>query len=223
MFNTGSMGKSERTRQTITDIAMRSFAERGYDATTIRLIASEAGISVGSAYYYFPTKNHLVQELYVRVQQQHRALAEPLLAESADLPSRLRSVLLAGLDAIAPYHETAPGFLAAAIAPTSAVNPLSHDSAAAREVVLGLFTELVEGSTTTLPAYLRERLPELLWFAYLGLALYWVYDSSPGQSKSRRLVTRAVALFGTLLPLARLPLLRGPLTEALDIVREARA
>lgn len=223
MFNTERMGKSEQTRQTITDTALRSFAERGYEATTIRLIAAEAGISVGNAYYYFPTKNHMVHELYVRVQREHRALAEPLLAERTDLAQRLEAVLLTGLDAIGPYHETAPGFLAAAIGPSSAVNPLSEDSGEARDIVLALFTELVEGSSTSIPAFLRERLPELLWFAYLGLAMFWVYDHSPGQAKSRRLVMRATALFGTLLPLTRLPFLRGPLTEALDIIAEARA
>lgn len=217
------MGKSEQTRQTITDIALRSFRERGYDATTIRLIAAEAEISVGNAYYYYPTKNHMVQQLYLRVQSEHRERAQAGMRGVADLAKRLEVVLMTGLDSLEPYHETAPGFLAVAISPASPVNPLSEESKAARDVVLGLFTELVEGSSTSIPAFLRERLPELLWFAYLGLALFWVYDTSPGQSKSRRLVARGVALFGTLLPLARLPFLRGPLTEALDIVAEARA
>lgn len=217
------MGKSETTKQAITDIALRSFAERGYEATTIRLIAAEAGISVGNAYYYFPTKNHMVQELYVRVQTEHRELAEARMLGTTDLAKRLEIVLLAGLDSLAPYHETAPGFLAAAISPTSAVNPLSSESSTARDIVVGLFAELVDGSSTVLPAYLKSRLPEVLWLAYLGLALFWVYDASPGQAKSRRLVARSVRLFGTLLPLTRLPLLRGPITEALDIVAEARA
>ena len=223
MFNNGRMGKSEVTRQAITAIALRSFAERGYDATTIRLIASEAGISVGNAYYYFPTKNHMVQELYVRVQSTHRELAETRMTGVTDLAKRLEIVLLAGLESLEPYHDTAPGFLAAAISPASPVNPLSPESGAARDIVVGLFAELVAGSTTAVPAFLRERLPELLWLAYLGLALFWVYDASPGQAKSRRLVARGTALFGTLLPLARLPFLRGPLTEALDIIAEARA
>ena len=223
MFNNGVMGKSETTKQAITDIALRSFAERGYDATTIRLIASEAGISVGNAYYYFPTKNHMVQELYVRVQTHHRELAVARMHGVTDLAKRLEIVLLAGLESLAPYHDTAPGFLAAAISPASPVNPLSEDSSEARAIVEGLFAELVAGTTTGIPQYLKERLPEVLWLAYLGLALFWVYDTSPGQAKSRRLVARSVKLFGALLPLTRLPLLRGPITEALDIVVEARS
>ena len=189
----------------------------------MRLIAAEAGTSVGNAYYYFPTKNHLVQELYVRVQREQRDRAAPLLAERADLPGRLEIALLAGLDSLDRYHDSAPGFLSAAISPSSPVNPLSAESSEARDIVVDLFRDVVEGATTPVPSYLRERLPELLWLAYLGLALYWVYDNSTGQMRTRRLTRRAVALFATALPLARLPFLRGPITELLDLIKEARS
>ncbi|WP_345706480.1 helix-turn-helix domain-containing protein [Kitasatospora paranensis] len=49
--------KSEQTRTLILDTAMRLFQERGYEKTTMRAIATEAGISVGNAYYYFEKKN----------------------------------------------------------------------------------------------------------------------------------------------------------------------
>ena len=45
--------KSARTRSAIIDAALRLFRERGYEATTMRAIAAEAGVSVGNAYYYF--------------------------------------------------------------------------------------------------------------------------------------------------------------------------
>jgi AcrR family transcriptional regulator len=48
--------KSEQTRALILETAMRLFQERGYDKTTMRAIASEAGVSVGNAYYYFESK-----------------------------------------------------------------------------------------------------------------------------------------------------------------------
>ncbi|OKI24386.1 hypothetical protein A6A07_05860 [Streptomyces sp. CB03911] len=54
-------GKSEQTRALILETAMRLFKERGYDKTTMRAIAAEAGVSVGNAYYYFASK-----ELQVR-------------------------------------------------------------------------------------------------------------------------------------------------------------
>jgi AcrR family transcriptional regulator len=216
------MSKSENTRAKITETAIESFRERGYDQTTIRLIAEEAGISVGNAYYYFPTKNHLVQELYLRVQADHLARVEAGFAATTDLAKRLEIALLHGLDALEPYHDSAPGFLAAAISPTSAVSPFGADAAEPRAMAIRVFGEVVRGSTNTIPAELKRELPELLWLAYMGLTLFWVYDNSPGQAKSRALAKGGSKLFGTVLPLARLPFARGPLSQLLDLIRAAR-
>lgn len=215
------MGKSDITRSKISEIALASFRERGYEQTTLRLIATEAGISVGSAYYYFPTKNHLVQELYVRVQTAHLEAVTPLLEGETSLARRLEVALMTGLDGLDPYHDSAPGFLSAAISPTSPVSPFGPEAAGPRELARSVFRDVVDGATDTVPANLRSRLPDILWLAYMGLALYWVYDTSSGQERTRRLARRAVKLFATMLPLARLPFLRGPLAEALDIMDDA--
>ncbi|TBN56815.1 TetR/AcrR family transcriptional regulator [Glaciihabitans arcticus] len=217
------MGKSEETRAKISETALASFKQRGYEQTTLRLIASEVGVSVGNAYYYFPTKNHLVQELYVRVQDEHLERATSDLHGATDLATRLERALLAGIDTLGPFHDSATGFLAAAIGPQSPVSPFGEDAAAPREAAIDVFRLVVSGASTSIPADLRGRLPELLWLAYMGLALFWVYDRSVGQAKTRRLAHRASKLFGSALPLARLPFVRGPLNELLDIIQEARS
>jgi DNA-binding transcriptional regulator YbjK len=53
--------KAARTRSAIIDAALRLFRQHGYEATTMRAIASEAGVSVGNAYYYFASKQHLIR------------------------------------------------------------------------------------------------------------------------------------------------------------------
>ena len=217
------MAKSDDTRLKITETAIASFRERGYEQTTIRLIADEAGISVGNAYYYFPTKNHLVQELYLRVQGEHLARVATAFGATTDISKRLEIALLAGLDALAPYHDSAPGFLAAAISPTSAVSPFGEDAAVPREMAIRVFQDVVSGSSNTIPADLKRQLPELLWMAYMALALFWVYDNSAGQAKSRALAKGASKLFGAVLPLTRLPFARGPLGDLLDLIKAARA
>ena len=77
--------KSEATREVLVETALRLFRERGYEKTTMRLIATEAGVSQGNAYYYFDGKDAFVQELYRRIQVEHRRLAEPRLREGAPL------------------------------------------------------------------------------------------------------------------------------------------
>lgn len=215
--------KSERTRALIRDTALASFRERGYDETTVRLIAQEAGISLGNAYYYFPTKNHLVQELYVEVQREHREVAVPLLETSDELIERLGIVYRSGLATLEPFHAFAPGFLSAAVSPRSPINPLGDDSTEARELAVGLFRDAVGGARHSLPDDLARSLPEVFWLGYLLLALFWVYDSSPGRERTLRLLDRGLKLLGIALPLAKLPLLRKPLRELVELIGEVRA
>lgn len=225
MFSSGAPlpTKSERTRAHLREIALRSFRERGYDATTIRLIAQEAGVSVGTTNYHFASKNHLVQELYLDVQVAHRAAAEPLLAASADLVDRLGIVYRTGLDQLGPYHRFAPEFLSAAVSPRSPINPLSEESAPALAIVEGLFREAVDVPRSPVPEEFRAALPHALVLGHLLLALFWVYDRSPGQERTRTLLKRGLRLLRLALPLTKVPLLRAPLRELLDLVGQVRA
>lgn len=53
------------TRERILAVACELFARRGYEGTTIRLIADGAGITDPAVYYYFPTKRALHDALLV--------------------------------------------------------------------------------------------------------------------------------------------------------------
>ena len=53
----------DRRRQLL-DVAARLFAERGYQATTLRDIAAAAGILAGSVYHHFPSKADLFAEVH---------------------------------------------------------------------------------------------------------------------------------------------------------------
>jgi AcrR family transcriptional regulator len=215
---TPSLSKRDRTRSAIRAVAIRSLREQGYDATTMRGIAAEAGLSVGNAYYHFPTKDHLVQELYVDVQQEHRALALPLLADEDDLTARIGIVVRTGLANLTEYHAIAPQFLAAAFTPDSPVNPLSSESTPARDLVLGLFTEAVSGAKQQLPRDLAEDLPTALWMGYLLLALFWTYDRSPDQTRTTKLVDAMLRVLRFALPLLRVRPFRLAVTEIVGIV-----
>ncbi|SBS71029.1 TetR/AcrR family transcriptional regulator [uncultured Microbacterium sp.] len=225
MFSSTSvaMTKRERTRALLRDIALRSFRERGYDDTTIRYIAGEAGVSVGTTNYHFASKNDLVQELYLDVQTAHREVALALLGDESDLIARLRIAYGAGLDHLTPYHPHAAEFLSAAVSPRSPLNPLSSESAAALEITESVFQAAVAGAAHRLPADIAERLPRALVIGHLLLALFWVYDSSPDQRRTRALLDRGLALLRLALPLVRIPGMRAPVRELLDLVDAVRS
>ena len=47
------------TRAHLVDVATRLFAERGYDGTSIEAVLAESGVSRGSLYHHFPSKDAL--------------------------------------------------------------------------------------------------------------------------------------------------------------------
>lgn len=57
----GSTGETTRAR--IRAAATRLFAERGYDALTMRALGAEVGLQAGALYRYFPDKETLAGEL----------------------------------------------------------------------------------------------------------------------------------------------------------------
>jgi AcrR family transcriptional regulator len=215
-------GRGARTRQLIVDTALRLFGEHGYDRTTMRAIAQEAGLSPGNAYYYFPSKQHLVQGFYGQIQEEHRQRSAHVLASRRGLAQRLTGVLHAGLDVMAPYHRFAGSFIKVAIEPGSPLSPFSAESAPSREASIALFREVVDGAAGTVDERLKAELPELLWLAYLGVTLFWVYDGSRGQARTRALVDGAVPLLVRLVRMARVPGLRSVTGDALGLLRRLR-
>jgi AcrR family transcriptional regulator len=214
--------KAQQTRATILESAMRLFQRDGYDRTTMRAIASEAGVSVGNAYYYFSGKEHLIQAFYDGMQVEHAAAAEEALARETSFEGRLRSVMTAWLDVAAGNHEFAGQFFKNAADPASPLSPFSAESAPAREASTDLYRRVVEGSDTKIAPALRAELPHLLWLLQMGVVLFWVHDRSEGQARTRQLVEQGVPLVDKLLKLARLPVVRGIIDEFVKVSGELR-
>ena len=210
--------RGDQTRQRIVDAALRLFAERGYTRTTMRAVAAEAGVSLGNAYYYFGSKDQLVQGFYERMQAQHEAVLDQALAGSHGLGQRWERSELAFLDVAAPFHPFAGKFFAIAAEPTSPASPFSDESEPARRAAVDIVRRVVAGSDSRGDARLLAELPELLWLAHMGLVLFWVHDTSPEQHRTRTLVRRSAPLLEQLVALSRLRPLRRSLHDALDLV-----
>lgn len=214
--------KGERTRALILETALRLFYERGWRETTMRAIAGEAGVSLGNAYYYFRSKESLIQAIYAQSHQEHAAASATVLATERGFKARLQGVMKAKLDTLAPYHRFAGALFSTAADPASPLNPWSATSAAVRERSMELFAEVVEGSDARVPKSLRPELPKLLWTYHMGIILFWVHDRSPGCAASYRLAERTVELIARLLPLASLPPLRPVVRSILELVTETK-
>jgi AcrR family transcriptional regulator len=214
--------RAQQTRAAITDAALELFRSRGYEATTMRAIAERAGVSTGNAYYYFSSKEELIQEFYARSHAEHLAASRPVLDRERDFTARLRGTLRALVDVQAPYHAFAATFYKHAAEPASPLSPFSRQSSPTREASVGLYREVLEGSDARLGGDLRERLPELLWLASMGVILYWVHDTSPGCARTYRLIDGTVPVIGRLVAAARIPVLRATLRDVTALIDDLR-
>lgn len=207
----------------IADAAMRLFRRDGYDGTTMRAIATEAGVSVGNAYYYFSSKEHLIQAFYDGMQVEHADAAVAVLAREKDFEPRLRGVLEAWLDVAAPNHEFAGQFFKNAADPESPLSPFSDESTPARAASTELYRRVVDGADIKIAPGLRAELPGLLWLLQMGFVLFWVYDKSPDQARTRALVTQGTPIVDRLVRLARLPVVRGIVDDLVKVVAGLRS
>src|ERR1700687_1121744 len=209
--------RGEQTRAQILDAALELFRDHGYEGTTMRAIAGAAGVAVGNAYYYFRSKESLIQEFYRRTHHEPLAASADVLAGDRDCRARLRGVMRAKVDTIMPYHRFAGVLFKTAADPASPLNPWSAASAPLRRESTELFAEVVGGSRLRVKGELRAALPALLWTYHMGVVLYWIHDTSVGCKRTYRLVDDSVELVTRLISLSRLPPLRPVVRFALRL------
>jgi AcrR family transcriptional regulator len=202
----GNTARGEQTRTAIVEAALRLFGENGYEATTMRAIAKEAGVATGNAYYYYASKEELIREYFARHQAEHAAACRQVLATETRLGRRIAGVLRALVDVLAPCR----GFAAKLY------------WQAAEPVAIGLYAEVISGARDRIPAHGRGRLAELLWLYSAVIVLYWAHDTSPECVQTYRLIDSTAPIAARLIRLAWLPGLRSVLRQLMSALDDAR-
>lgn len=103
------------SRERILEVALRLFAERGYEGVTLRQIGAEVGLHNSSLFHHFRGKGELVTELFHRVLARVLARLEPLEGDEAPELERLVDVCLDVADHFAEAPEEALFVLRAVI------------------------------------------------------------------------------------------------------------
>lgn len=219
MFKTTATPKSEATRSRILDAALGLFRKRGFEATTMREVAAAAGMALGAAYYYFPSKEALVVAYYDQVQEEHERLTRTMLAGTRDLRSRVRAAFRAKLDVIGKDRALLGALFRRVGDPKDPLGVFGPGTKQQREQSIATFAAAI--GDEPLPADLRPVAPTLLWFIHLGLIFYMLFDDSPGQRRTHKLAEAAADMFAGLLGLARLPGFGSLRKRTLDALREA--
>lgn len=136
--------KSAATRRRVLESTAKVLIERGYAATRLTDIAAQADLHAGSLYYYFDSKDELVEEVLkysTQFAQAHVRSAIDALPEGTDAGVRLETALRAHLEASLELGELATAhtrtYLQLPAAMQDRLRPLRRGFSA-------LWTELVE-------------------------------------------------------------------------------
>jgi len=198
--------KGQQTRQHILDTALALFVTQGYEATTLREIASNAGCSLGLTYRYFARKEELVLEMYWQMASDTRTQIEQLPV--ASMAEQFYQLMRFRLEQTAQYRSAFRALFGAALHPDSGINILSANSAAMRDQARQAFTLLVEQATDAPAKSQRKDVATLLYSLHFALILFWLYDRSPEQRTTLGLLiflrdTLALVRRGLALPMIR--------------------
>lgn len=210
--------KSDETRARILEAALKLFRERGFDESTMRDIASQAGVATGAAYYYFPSKEAIVMDFYRRSSAEMQPQIEAELQKHASLESRLRALIQVKLATFAPNRGVLRALLRNGSDPRHPLSPFSSETKEIRDTDLVWFGRVLEDGGIRIPKDLAPHLPGLLWFFQMGVIYFWVVDESPEQERTARLLLLAAKSVAALIRISALPLMRPVRKAVLELV-----
>lgn len=214
----GETAQGAAARERLYQIAIRMMAKRGFESTTLRDVATEAGVSVGLLYRYFPNKRAVIIALYDE-------LSADFVAEAANMPDgrwrdRFVFALKASLKALDPHRVALKGLIPVLVGdPEEGV--FSERTAFSRIRVQRVFEDAVVGSSDAPGGALAQAIGRLLYMAHLAVLLWWLLDKSAKQ----RATSALVSLTGQILPSAgialRLPPVRRFVLSMDGLIKEA--
>lgn len=207
----------ELTQARVFSAALALFRKKGFDATTMRDVAQAAGLSLGAAYHYFPSKDAIVTEIFRGHLARHLEVADAAFARHAELSARLRVAFETSFD----VRREDRGLLGSLAKITLGDNPASLFSPSTetlRQQSIEIFRRAV--AVDEVPVESRELLATALWALHLGLLLLFVRDPTPHQEKTYRVLDRVMNLLPTFVGLAGSPLFAPFRTELEGILAE---
>jgi len=210
--------RAEDTRRRIYEAAMELFREKGFEQTTMRDIAARAGVALGGAYYYFSSKEAIVLAFYHEIQESSHEVILEAMAGHKKLKDRLRCVMEKRLELLTPNRKFCDALFRHAPDREDPLSPFSEETRPIRERSIEHLRIALEGGDVKVPADLKAQLPYILWLYHMGLILFWLYDRSPGQQRTEKLMEKSLGLLVSLLRLSSLPLMKPLRKTALELV-----
>ncbi|MBV9074721.1 MAG: TetR family transcriptional regulator [Acidobacteria bacterium] len=218
-----STPKAEATRRRIYDAALEMFRDKGFEQTTMRDIARQAGVALGAAYYYFDSKDAIVLAFYQENEESGHQPTLDAIAQEKKLRDRIRVVMERRFELLEPNLKFLGALFKHSPDATDPLSPFSDETRPIRERAIELFRVATSDADVKVPADLVPHLPRLLWLYQLSLILFWIYDRSEEKKGTMLLMEKSLALVVNLIRLSGLPLMRPVRRTVLELLEVVAA
>jgi AcrR family transcriptional regulator len=190
--------KSDATRKRLLARALVLFQKKGVEQTTMRDIAKAAGLSLGAAYYYFPSKDALVFSFYEDNQRDMEELAAHATGTQRE---RLGALFHGKLESIKPHRKMLAAIVQRLVDPGDPLSAFSQQSRSVRERAIAVIAGTLDVSDDLKPIAANA-----LWMLMLALMLVYINDDSPGEKRTHGLVDDALDMVVAMFPLLATPM-----------------
>jgi AcrR family transcriptional regulator len=213
----GQSAQGAAARGRLYDTAIRMISARGYEATTLREIAKEAGVSVGLLYRYFPSKQAIIIALYDELSQDFARQTASM--KPGTWRDRFQFALETSLRVLQPHRTTLRALIPVLVGdPDDGV--FADSTGFSRLRVQRVFEDAVGGSTDAPTPPLAAALGRLLYLVHLAVLLWWLLDKTPKQRATDALVGLTEQLLPSAALTLRLPPIRRFVIAIDELIRE---
>jgi AcrR family transcriptional regulator len=184
-----SRSRGDDTRARLFTSAIRLFADRGYEGTTVDLIVREAGVAKGTFFIHFATKDAVITQLVRNQVNVARRAREGVLASRRSPVDALRAAVMTLAEQAASDRQ-----LTRAVITANILNPTLGGFA--ESVFGGIIAEMMADARAAQRAGLldpkvgAEQIAGTLITSYFGAALY--FATAPRSKPLLRLLAPVV-------------------------------
>lgn len=182
----------QANREKILQAAARLFGEKGFEETTTRDIAQDAGLAVGTMFNYFQSKETLAMTMVNEALLQGIEDYQSRLNGDETLSEELFLFITAGLRRLRPMHSFIGPVLEKSLSPF----PRKHSclqGEAAREAHLAVIKKMIAAhGFMVVPESISV---QIYWSLYLGILAFWAHDQSSDQEATLAMIDYSLTLF----------------------------
>jgi AcrR family transcriptional regulator len=193
--------KSKETYERVLATAMRLFKEKGYQNTTVRDLSKESELGLGAIYYYFKSKEDLVQVFYRRINSEIINEYHTLYENEKNYPEAVEKLMRLKIEKLTPYRDLIQIIIKEAVDRNSPLSPFNKSSQDVKEISIGVFEELAVKAKVKDP----EAVAQQTWLFHLMLLGLWTQDTSKDSDMTFKMIGNFKSFLKISLTVSKIP------------------